>query len=130
VIVVDASVLAEILLQTRAAESVERQLFDFDQKLHAPHLLDIEVAHVVRRYSATGAISAGQGRAALLDLAEFPLRRHPHTVLLQRVWKLRDNLSAYDAIYVALAEALNAPLFTRDRRLAAAAGVHARIEVI
>jgi len=130
VIVVDASVLAEILLRTPAAEAIERRLFDFDQKLHAPHLLDVEIAHVVRRYSAMTVISAEQGRAALVDLAEFPLRRHAHTLLLQRVWELRNNLAAYDAIYVALAEALNVPLFTRDRRLASAASAHTKIELI
>jgi len=64
------------------------------------------------------------------DLADFPLRRYPHDLLLPRIWDLRNNLTAYDATYVALAEALDAPLLTRDRRLAAAAGHRAQIELV
>jgi predicted nucleic acid-binding protein len=128
-IVVDASALLEALLRTPAAQAVERWLFDPEQTLHAPHLLDVEVAQVIRRYAANGEIDGDRGRAALADLADLPLHRYPHDFLLLRVWDLRDNLTAYDAVYVALAEALDAPLLTRDRRLAAAAGHHARIEL-
>jgi predicted nucleic acid-binding protein len=130
VIVVDASALLEVLLRTPAAQAVERRLFDPRETLHAPHLLDVEVAQVVRRYAAAGEIDRDRGRATLADLADFPLRRYPHDFLLPRVWELRDNLTAYDAVYVALAEALDAPLVTRDRRLAAAAGRHARVELV
>ena len=129
-IVVDASAMLEALLRTPAARAVEKWLFDPRQTLHAPHLLDIEVAQVVRRYAAKGEIDGERGRAALADLADFPLHRYPHEFLLPRVWDLRNNLTAYDAVYVALAEALNAPLLTRDQRLAAAAGHHARIELV
>lgn len=129
-IVVDASALLEVLLRTPAAQAVERRLFDPRQTLHAPHLLDVEIAQAVRRYAAAGEIDRDRGRAALADLADFPLRRHPHDFLLPRVWKLRDNLTAYDAVYVALAEALDAPLITRDRRPAAAAGRRARVELV
>jgi predicted nucleic acid-binding protein len=129
VIVVDASALLEVLLRTPAAEAVESRLFDSRQTLHAPHLLDVEIAQVVRRYAANGEIDQERGRAALADLADWPLRRYPHDFLLSRVWDLRNNLTAYDAVYVALAEALDAPLLTRDRRLAAASGHHARIEL-
>jgi predicted nucleic acid-binding protein len=128
VIVVDASALLEALLRTPAAEAVEERLFGGGETLHAPHLLDVEVAQVIRRYAAAGEIDAERGRAALADLDDFPLRRYSHGVLLPRVWELRSNLTAYDAIYVALAEALEAPLLTRDRRLARAAGHRARIE--
>jgi len=128
-IVVDASALLEALLRTPAARAVEKWLFDAEQTLHAPHLLDVEVAQVIRRYAANGEIDNDRGRAALADLADFPLHRYPHDFLLPRVWDLRNNLTAYDAVYVALAEALDAPLLTRDRRLAAAAGHHARIEL-
>jgi predicted nucleic acid-binding protein len=93
-------------------------------------LLDLEVVQVVRRYAAAGEIDAERARAALVDLIELPLQRHPHHSLLSRVWDLRHNLTAYDAVYVALAEALNASLLTRDRRLAAAARVHARVDLI
>jgi predicted nucleic acid-binding protein len=130
VIVVDASALLEALLRTPAAASVERRLFDDRETLHAPHLLDVEVAQVIRRYAAAGEIGQERGRAALADLADFPLRRYPHQFLLPRVWELRRNLTAYDAVYVALAEALDAPLLTRDRRLAAAPGHHARVELV
>jgi len=130
VIVVDASALLEVLLRTSTAQAVERRLFGARKTLYAPHLLDVEVAQVLRRYAVTGEINPERGRAALADLADFPLRRYPHDFLLPRVWALRNNLTAYDAVYVALAEALETPLLTRDRRLAAAAGHHARVELV
>lgn len=129
-IVVDASALLEVLLRTPAAEKVEERLFDERESLHAPHLLDVEVAQVLRRYAGSGEIDPERGRAALIDLADFPIRRYPHGILLPRAWEIRDNLTAYDAVYVALAEALDAPLLTRDRRLATAPGHQARIEVM
>src|ERR1700736_4299955 len=112
-IVVDASAVLETLLRTPNAETVEKRLFDPSQTLHAPHLLDVEVAQVLRRYAGNGEIDDERGRAALADLADFPLRRYPHDFLLPRVWDLRNNLTAYDAMYVALAEVLDAPLVTR-----------------
>jgi predicted nucleic acid-binding protein len=130
VIVVDASALLESLLRTPAAKAVDDRLFAPRQTLHAPYLLDVEVAQVIRRYAANGDIDSERGRLLLGDLADFPLRRYPHDFLLPRIWDLRRNLTAYDAAYVALAEALDAPLLTRDRRLAAAAGHHAQIELI
>lgn len=129
-IVVDTSALLEALLRTPAGHDVENRLFAAGQTLHAPHLLDIEAAQVIRRYVANGDIDAARGHMALMDLADCPLRRYPHDFLLPRIWELRNNLTAYDAAYVALAEALDAPLLTRDRRLAAAAGHRARIELI
>src|SRR5260370_4311425 len=129
-IVVDASAVLEALLRTPAASAVEKWLFEPSQTLHAPHLLDVEVAQVMRRYTASGAIDAERGRTALADLADLPLHRYPHDFLLPRVWELRNNLTAYDAVYVALAEALDAPLLTRDKRLAASSGHHARIELV
>jgi predicted nucleic acid-binding protein len=129
-IVVDASALLETLLRTPAAEAVEVRMFSARETLHAPHLLDIEVTQVIRRYAAIGAVDEERGRAALADLGDFPLRRYAHEILLPRVWELRNNLTAYDAVYVALAEILDAPLLTRDRRLAAASGHDARIELV
>ena len=129
-IVVDASALLEVLLRTPAASDVEQHLFAPGQTLHAPHLLDVEVAQVVRRYVAGGEIDADRGGAVLADMSDLPLRRYPHDILMQRVWALRNNFTAYDAVYVALAEALDAPLLTRDRRLAAAAGHRARILLV
>lgn len=127
-IVVDASALLEVLLRTRAAAAIERRLFDEPrQTLHAPHLLDVEVAQVLRRYAANGEIDEQRGRAALADLADFPIRRYPHDFLLPRMWSLRSNFTAYDAVYVALAEALDARLLTRDQRLTAAVRRHVGI---
>ena len=129
-IVVDASALIEVLLRTSAADAVEGQLFAAGQTLHAPHLLDIEVAQVIRRYAAKGEIDGERGREALDDLADLRIQRYPHDFLLPRVWALRNNVTAYDAVYIALAEGLDAVLLTRDRRLAAAAGHHARVELV
>jgi len=103
VIVVDASALLEALLRTPAAKVVEDRLFAPRQTLHAPHLLDVEVAQVIWRFAANGEIDGERGRMALADLAD-PLRRYPHDFLLPRIWDLRNNLTAYDAAYVALAE--------------------------
>jgi predicted nucleic acid-binding protein len=130
VIVVDASALLEILLRTPAAPAVERRLFDTGESLHAPHLIDLEVAQVLRRYAASKQISAARGVEALEDLSALSLRRYPHEWLLSRVWQLRENLTAYDAVYVALAESLDASLVTRDRRLAGAAGHRALVEIL
>lgn len=129
-IVVDASALLEVLLRTPAAQVVESRLFEERQTLHAPHLLDAEVAHVLRRYANIGEIDEERGSEALADLTDFPIRRYPHDFLLSRVWGLRSNFTAYDAIYVALAEALNAPLLTRDQRLIMAVRRHVDIELV
>ena len=129
-IVVDASALLEALLRTPSARAMEKRLFDSRQTLHAPHLLDVEVTQVIRRYAASGEVDEERGRDALADLGAMPVRRYPHGFLLPRVWELRHNLTAYDAVYVALAEVLDAPLLTRDKRLAAAAGHRARIELV
>ena len=128
-IVVDASALLETLLRTPAAEAVEGRLFEAGESLHAPHLIDVEAAQVIRRYAANGDIDEARGRAALDDLMDFPLRRYPHDLLLPRIWELRGNFTAYDAVYVALAELLDTRLLTCDRRLAAAAERHARVEL-
>jgi predicted nucleic acid-binding protein len=93
-------------------------------------LLDIEVAQVIRRYAARGEIDGERGGEALGDLADLRLQRYPHVFLLPRVWELRHNITAYDAVYIGLAEALDAPLLTRDHRLAGAAGHRARVELV
>jgi predicted nucleic acid-binding protein len=129
-IVVDASTALEVLIRTPAAAAVEQRLFAPGQSLHAPHLIDVEVAQVLRRYAVTGQLAVERCREALADMADLPLTRYPHDFLLPRIWELRDNLTAYDAAYVALAEALDAPLLTRDQRLAYAHGYHARVELI
>ena len=129
-IIVDASAVVEVLLRRAAAEAIERRVHDMRETLHAPHLIDVEVAYVVRRYAARGEIDGKRERAALQNLADFPVHRYPHVPLLPRIWELRHTLGACDAAYIALAEALDAPLLTRDQRLAGASGHRARIELV
>jgi len=130
VIVVDASALLEVLLNTPAGTSVASRLFAEEESLHAPHLLDVEVVQVLRRYALAGELDPARGLQALEDLAGFPIFRYPHDLLLPRIWELRHNVTAYDAAYIALAEALAAPLLTREARLASVAGHHARVELV
>jgi len=125
-VIVDASAILEVLLRTPAAPAIEERLFERGETLHAPHLLDLEVLQVLRRYAAAGDISAERAREAIDDLAAFRLRRWAHDALASRIWDLRQNLTAYDAAYVALA----APLLTRDRRIASARGIRTRVEVV
>jgi predicted nucleic acid-binding protein len=129
-IVVDASALLEFLLQTSLGARVEARLFGEEDELHAPHLLDVEIAQGLRRLVRTGEVSSGRAEEAIADLTDLDLHRHAHLDLLGRAWKLRDNISAYDAMYVALAEAIEAPIVTCDSPLAKAPGHRARIEVI
>ena len=129
-IVVDASALLEFLLQTSLGARVEARLFGDEDELHAPHLVDVEIAQGLRRLVRTGEVSSGRAGEAIADLTDLDLHRHAHRDLLDRAWKLRDNISAYDAMYVALAEAIEAPIVTCDGPLAKAPGHRARIEVI
>ena len=128
-IVLDASVVLEVLLRTPAATAIDARVFDRRETLHAPHLLDVEVAHVLRRYVSRGELSAERGQLSLELLATFPLRRYSHQALLPRIWALRANLTAYDAAYVALTESLGAVLLTRDEKLARSEGHTARVEM-
>jgi predicted nucleic acid-binding protein len=128
-IVPDASVILELLLRTPDAPRLEGRLLAEGETLHAPHLLDIEVAQVLRRYAARGELTPARGQNALDLLAQFPIARYSHEPLLARVWTLRANLTAYDAAYVALAEGLGATLLTRDERLVNAPGNDATIEL-
>lgn len=129
-IVADASAVLESLLRLPSASRIDAQLFAPGQTLHAPHLVDVEIAQVLRRFVLAGTIDAKRGQEAVSDMAVFPVRRHAHDILLPRIWALRANFSAYDAAYVALAEALGATLVTCDKRLAAAAAVHVKIAPI
>jgi predicted nucleic acid-binding protein len=120
VIVLDASVVVELLMLTADGVRIAERIFGGNETLHAPELLDVEVAHVVRRLERAGSLDSARGWQLLEDLADMAIERYPHRHLLPRIWALRANLSAYDATYVALAEVLDAPLLTRDRRLAQA----------
>jgi predicted nucleic acid-binding protein len=129
VIVVDASVLAVAVADDgQDGDHARAQLRG--EHLAAPELLDLEVASVLRRQMRAGLIDARRASLALADLAAMPLQRAPHRPLLARCWELRDNLTIYDAVYVALAEALKASLLTGDKRLAGATGPRCHIEVL
>lgn len=120
-IVLDASIILELTLQTPAATTIERRLFDRPgETLHAPHLIDVEVLQVLRRYAARGVISEHRGGLAVALLSRFPLSRYGHEPFLPRIWALRANLTSFDAAYVALAEGLGCKLLTRDQHLASA----------
>ena len=129
-IVVDASAILELLLDTAAAPDIETRLLGTGESLHAPHLLDLEVAQTLRRYVSVGELTPQRGEQALADLADFPIIRYPHDLFLSRIWALRHNVSAYDAVYLALAESLPAPVLTCDTRLAAAPGHRASVELV
>jgi predicted nucleic acid-binding protein len=130
VIVVDASALLEFLLQTPLGIRVEARLFRNQDAFHSPHLVDVEVTQGLRRLVRLGEVSHGRAAEALADLPDLDLHRHSHLDLLARAWKLRENLTAYDAMYVALAEALDAPIVTCDMAFAKAPGHRAHIEAI
>ena len=129
-IVVDASAITEFLLQTPLGQRVESRLFRGVDELHAPHLIDVEVLQALRRLAREGDVLPERAQEAFDDLMTLAVRRHAHLDLLGRAWELRDNLTAYDAVYVALAEAADAPLVTCDARLGASPGHEARIEVV
>lgn len=128
-IVLDASAAIDWLLLTPAGQRIDKRIFSGNESLHAPHLLDLEVAQVLRRMEREGIISTQRAAEAIEDLLDLRIARYPNVVLLPKTWLLRHNLSAYDAAYVALAETLAAPLLTRDGRLASSSGHKAVIEL-
>lgn len=128
-IVVDASAMAEILLLSEIGRRAAERVLTAKRR-HVPHLLDIEVASTLRRFVLRGHLGRDAALAAVEDLRVFPVRRHAHGPLLERVFELRGNLTAYDALYVALAEALEATLVTCDSALVDVPGVRARVELL
>lgn len=129
-IVLDASAVIEWLLQSPVGARIDKRILSSRESLHAPHLLDIEVAQVLRRFVRENVITQQRGREALEDLGDLRLNRYPHDFLIPRVWELRATLTAYDAVYVALAELLDAPLLTCDGKIASASGHSAKVEVV
>lgn len=128
--VVDASAVIELLLRSPLGVRVEARLFERPVALHAPHLLDVEVVQVLRRFEQRGELSAARSLAAVRVFEAMPIHRYPHWPLLKRVWSLRANCTAYDGVYVALAEALGAALITCDARLGRTPGLRADVEVV
>ena len=128
-IVLDASVVVTMLLRLKHTERILDRVFAQGETLHAPHIIDVEVAQVVRRYWRIGDITAPRGDEALRDLAALPIQRYSHEPLLGGIWQLRNNVTAYDAAYIALAEGLDAVLVTFDSALARIPGVRVSVEV-
>jgi predicted nucleic acid-binding protein len=129
-IVVDASAITELLLQTELGDRVERRIYRDDEDLHAPHLLDVEVLSALRRLVRAGEVIPERAEEAIEDLGSLRIIRHGHLDLASRTWELRENLTAYDAVYLALAESLDAIVVTCDSPLSAAPGHSVRIDVI
>ena len=127
--VMDASAAVELLLNTPAGNRISSRIEDETEIIHAPHLIDIEVAQVLRRHVLHGLVESARARRALDRWRDLDVERYAHEPLLERVWQLRHNVSAYDAVYVALAEALSVSLVTADEKLVRAPGLHARIEL-
>jgi predicted nucleic acid-binding protein len=129
-IVIDASVVVDVLVDPEGSSRLFPRLFGPNASLHAPQLLDLEVLQVFRRLERRRTLSPTRAEAGVQALVDLPVTRYPHLALSSRIWELRGGLTAYDAAYVALAEALGAPLLTRDAALASVRGHHARVEVI
>lgn len=128
-IVLDTSAAVDWLLQTPVGKRIDQRIYSQGESLHAPHLLDVEATQVLRRLAREHQVTVGRAEEAISDLLNLRIARYPHLVFLGRVWQLRHTLTAYDALYIALTERLNATLVTRDARLRSAPGHAARIEV-
>ena len=128
-IVVDASVLVTALADDGdEGRAVRNRLIDED--LAAPELIDLEVTSVLRRFTASGQLTAERAQQALTDLRDLRIELVSHRPLLARCWSLRNNLTVYDAAYVALAEMLDVPLLTSDMRMATASGITCEVETL
>ncbi len=128
-IVVDASVLV-VALADDGPDGDQTRTRLRGQRLFAPEIVDLEVLSALRSLARAGSLDARRSRFAVDDLADLPLSRAPHLPLIPRCWELRDNLTAYDGAYVALAEMLGAVLLTGDHRLVAAPGLRCAVELL
>lgn len=129
-IVVDASVVVNMLLDDGDDGRRSRERLAAEASQHAPGLLDVEVVSALRRSLGRGLSTEHVAGEAVADLADLRIQRYPHRALLPRIWELRHNLTPYDAAYVALAEVLGAPLVTADAKLAGASGLRCNVEVL
>ena len=128
--VLDASGAIEVLLNTASGKRLHTRLANRAEIIHVPHLIDLEIALVLRRYVLNGVLDELSGATSLRRWRNFDVERYPHEPLLGRIWHFRSNVSAYDAVYVALAEVLLDVLVTGDRRLARVPGLTVRIETV
>jgi len=132
-LVVDASAIVDLLLARPLAADIEWRIADHGADLHAPELLDVEVVSALRRVVSSGEAPPARAAEAIEDLLELPLERYSHAPLLPRVWQLRETMTAYDATYLALAEALSepgSPLLTTDARFARAIAAGSDVEAL
>ena len=129
-IVVDASVVVASLLSAGGAGARARERLRLDPDLHVPHLLDVEVTTALRRRVRLGQTEVEMATEVMADLADLAALRWDHEPLLRRVWELRENVTPYDAVYVVLAEMLDAPLVTSDARLSRAPGLNCPVELL
>lgn len=127
-LILDTSAAIHALLHRPGNPDLLRRLAA-EPILGAPHLIDIEVLHALRRMVRMGEITEDQAADVRTDFDDLPLVRYPHTGVADRIWALRHNLTAYDAAYVALAEMIDCPVITSDERLAKVSGHSARVEV-
>jgi predicted nucleic acid-binding protein len=128
-LIVDASCLYEVVADTVGAEEVRQRLAD-DPDQAAPHVVDVEVLGIIRRDLMLGRLDQTAARQAVDDLRDWPAERFGHRLLLDRAWELRDRVRTWDALYIALAEALGGTLITLDRRLGQVEGLTCRVEVL
>jgi predicted nucleic acid-binding protein len=129
-LVLDASLVLELTLRSTKGALATRMILHEGEELHAPHLIDIEFTHTLRRMVREKELDARAAQQTLDDFLDLALERHAHTTFIARIWALRDALSAYDAVYIALAESLAAPLLTCDARLSRSHGHHAEVRLI
>lgn len=125
----DASAALAAFLGTGASASIRVRVETPGESVHAPHLLDVEMLHALRGLVLRGAVSRARSEEVREDFASLRWSRYSHVAFLDRMWELKDNLTAYDAAYVALAETLSAPLVTTDEGLARVPGIRAEVEV-
>ncbi len=128
-IVLDASAAVDLLLRIGAFGRIEERLLRSGETLHVPYVFDAEVLQTLRRWALKHELTLERGREALDDFVALEVTRYPHLPLVERIWALRENLSAFDAAYVALAEALAAPVVTADSALARTSGHRATVEL-
>ena len=128
-IVLDASAVVDVLMHSGMRVALDQRLHG-TRLVHAPHVLDLEITSALRRHCALGSLTQARARQALEDFRNMRVLRHRHTPYLARIWEFRDNFTAYDACYLALAEALGATLLTRDKALASARLQRGNVEVI